>query len=189
MSQTDLEHKSLPTKQQVQNKFFFRLPSAYISFFQSMADDYYQRGKIKAPSISLLAKTCLITAGNAWNRMMIQIMNKDFERRLQTVEQERQEHQRQQQQQPQNYQQRQEFVHTSGDLMPQSVATKRPLTFVAEETKRRLQQQAGNVVNGGGFTPRLDTKSMTWRRAPQQHQSKPQAEDQFYYDEDYGISQ
>jgi len=95
MSQPNLGNKSLPTKQQqVQNKFFFRLPSTYISFFQAMAKDYYERGKIPSPSIALLAKTCLITAGNAWNRMMIQLINKDFERtRLQQIEQEKREQQ------------------------------------------------------------------------------------------------
>ena len=63
------------------NRIFLRLPGSYIPFFQAMAQDYYQRGKIKAPSISLLAKTCLLTAGNAWNRMMIQIMNKEWEKK------------------------------------------------------------------------------------------------------------
>jgi hypothetical protein len=48
-------------ERQADNKFFFRLKSSYRSFFQTMAEDYYQRGKIKAPSISLLAKTCLLT--------------------------------------------------------------------------------------------------------------------------------
>ncbi|MDQ6667307.1 MAG: hypothetical protein M3Y53_03655, partial [Thermoproteota archaeon] len=49
-------------QRQVDNKIFFRLPSSYLSFFQSMAEDYHRRGKIKAPTIGLLAKTCLITA-------------------------------------------------------------------------------------------------------------------------------
>jgi hypothetical protein len=95
MSQPDLGNKSLSTKQQqVQNKFFFRLPSSYISFFQAMGEDYYQRGKITSPSIALLAKTCLITAGNAWNRMVIQLINMEFERtRQQQIEQENREQQ------------------------------------------------------------------------------------------------
>ncbi len=91
-------------KQQGRTNYYIRLPPAYIPFFQAMAEDYYQRSKIEAPSISLLAKTCLITAGNAWNRMQIKLMNQDFEKRRQKVEQERR------QQQPQNYQQRREFV-------------------------------------------------------------------------------
>ncbi|MDQ6666686.1 MAG: hypothetical protein M3Y53_00495 [Thermoproteota archaeon] len=113
------------------NRIYLRLPSSYLSFFQAMAEDYYQRGKIEAPSIGLLAKTCLITAGNAWNRMCIQLMNKEYERKMrQEVEQER----HQQQQQQQNYQQRQGFVHTPEDLTP-SFASKRPPPVV-EETKR-----------------------------------------------------
>jgi hypothetical protein len=84
----DLEN-SLPARQQrVQNKIFFRLHSSYFSFFQAMAEDYYKKGKIKAPTIGLLAKKCLMTAGGAWNRMTIQLMTQDFERR-QRVEQER----------------------------------------------------------------------------------------------------
>ena len=70
------------------NRIFLRLPSSYIPFFQAMAQDYYQRGKIKTPTIGLLAKTSLITAGNAWNRMMHQLMTRDFERRRQ-LEQDR----------------------------------------------------------------------------------------------------
>jgi hypothetical protein len=76
------------------NRIFLRLPGSYIPFFQAMAKDYYDRGKIPSPSIALLAKTCLITAGNAWNRMMIQLINKDFERtRQQQIEQEKREQQ------------------------------------------------------------------------------------------------
>jgi RsiW-degrading membrane proteinase PrsW (M82 family) len=72
-------HPEVRQKVNNSNRIFLRMPSSYIPFFQAMAEDYYQRGKIKAPSISLLAKTCLITAGNAWNRMMIQLINKEFE--------------------------------------------------------------------------------------------------------------
>ena len=100
-------------QRQVENKIFFRLPPSSIPFFQSMAEDYYQRGKIKAPTIGLLAKKCLMTAGDAWNRMTLQLMTQDFERRRQKVEQERQW-----QQQLQNYEQRREFGQSSGDLMP-----------------------------------------------------------------------
>jgi|GEM_PF-908366 hypothetical protein len=116
------------------NRIFLRLPSSYVPFFQAMAQDYYQREKIESPSIGLLAKTCLITAGNAWNRMQIQLMNKESQRKTQ-------------QQQQQNYQQGGQFVHTSGDPTPQSVASKRPPPFVVEETKRRLQQEVENQVN------------------------------------------
>jgi len=56
-----------------------------------MAEDYYQRGKIVQPSIGLLAKTCLITAGNAWNRMMQQLMTQEFERKLRRVKQDYQQ--------------------------------------------------------------------------------------------------
>jgi hypothetical protein len=100
---TDLGNSSLPParRQRVQNKIFFRLSSHHLSFFQAMAQDYYGRGKIKSPTIGLLAKTCLITAGNAWNRMMHQLMTQDFERKLRQLEQERQW-----QQQQQDYQQR-----------------------------------------------------------------------------------
>jgi hypothetical protein len=68
-------------KQQDRTNYYIRLPQSYIQFFHAMADDYYRRGKIKAPSISLLAKTCLITAGNVWNRMQIQLMNQNLEKR------------------------------------------------------------------------------------------------------------
>jgi len=77
-------------KQQGRTNYYFRLSQPYVPFFQAMAEDYYQRGKIESPSIGLLAKTCLITAGNAWNRMQIQLMNKEWERKLHQVEQERQ---------------------------------------------------------------------------------------------------
>jgi uncharacterized protein YhjY with autotransporter beta-barrel domain len=70
------------------NRIFLRLPSAYIPFFQAMAQDYYQREKIESPSIGLLAKTCLITAGNVWNRMCIQLMNKEYERKMRQQQQE-----------------------------------------------------------------------------------------------------
>ncbi len=55
-----------------------------------MAEDYYERGKIKQPTIGLLAKTCLITAGNAWNRMQIQLVNKEYEKKMQQPELQRQ---------------------------------------------------------------------------------------------------
>jgi hypothetical protein len=96
-------------KQQGQTNYYIRLPRAYAPFFQAMAEDYYQRGKIKAPTIGLLAKICLMTAGNAWNRMQIQLMNKEWEQKLHHVEQERQR----QQQHPQNYQQGREFEQSS----------------------------------------------------------------------------
>jgi len=73
------------------NRIYFRLPGSYIPFFQAMAEDYYQRGKIVQPSIGLLAKTCLITAGNAWNRMMQQLMTQEFERKLRRVKQDYQQ--------------------------------------------------------------------------------------------------
>jgi hypothetical protein len=67
------------TKQAVNgsNKFFFRLPYSYVSFFQAMAEAYYREGKIQAPSIGLLAKMCLITAGNAWDRSIFQLGSKE----------------------------------------------------------------------------------------------------------------
>lgn len=68
-------------KQQGRTNYYFRLPQSYEPFFQAMAENYYQRSKIKAPSISLLAKTCLIITGNAWNRMQIQLMNQNLEKR------------------------------------------------------------------------------------------------------------
>jgi hypothetical protein len=86
-------------KQQGRTNYYIRLPLSYVSFYQAMAEDYYQRGKIKAPSISLLAKTCLITGGNAWNRMMHQLMTQEFERKLRRVEQEIQRQQQQDHQQ------------------------------------------------------------------------------------------
>lgn len=92
-------------REEIKTKYYVRLRPAYIPFFQAMAEDYYQRGKIESPTIGLLAKTCLITAGNAWNRVQIKLMTQDFEKRSQKVEQERQERQGQQQQQRQNYQQ------------------------------------------------------------------------------------
>jgi hypothetical protein len=49
-----------------------------------MARDYYQRGKIESATIGLLAKTCLLIAGNAWNRMQVQLMNKENERKVLT---------------------------------------------------------------------------------------------------------
>jgi len=91
--------------------------------------------------------------------MQIQLMNKEYERKLRQVEQGRQ-----QQQHQQNYQQRREFVQTSGDIAPQSVPTERPPPVVLEETKRQLQQEEGNLVNWlttergyPTFTPRIDT--------------------------------
>jgi hypothetical protein len=161
LSPEQVEQKKQPGR----TNYYFRLSQSYVPFFQAMAEDYHRRGKIKAPSISLLAKTCLITAGNAWNRMTLQLMTQDFEKRRQ----EELERQRQQQQ-SQNYQQRREFVHTSGDIVPQMDPSIRPPSFVIEETKRRLQQEAGNLVNRPmteyghpTFTPRLDMSSMTWK--------------------------
>jgi hypothetical protein len=189
----DRESNLPPTLQQqvVKNKIFFRLQYSYRPFFQAMAEDYYQRGKIDSPSIGLLAKACLMTAGNAWNRMMLQLMTQDFEKKWrQKIEQER----HRQQKQPQNYQQRREFVQTSGDLGPQSVATKRPPPSEVEETERQLQQEAGNLVSRSmteprypTFNPRLDTSSMSWK--PQQHLSEPRLEDEFHYAEDNRESQ
>jgi hypothetical protein len=95
-------------KQQGRTNYYIRLPLSYVSFFQAMAEDYYQRGKIKAPSISLLAKTCLITAGNAWNRTQIKLMTQDVEKEWRQLEQERR------QQQQQKYQQRPDFLQASG---------------------------------------------------------------------------
>ncbi|MDQ6864983.1 MAG: hypothetical protein M3044_14305 [Thermoproteota archaeon] len=70
MSQPDLGNKSLPTKQQqAQNKFFFRLPSDYISFFQSMADDCYQRGKIKAPMPQATTRSSVMTRPRSFLKM------------------------------------------------------------------------------------------------------------------------
>ena len=87
-----------------------------------------------------------------------------------------------------NYQERREFVHSSGNIAPQSVATNGPPMFVKEETKRQLQQVAGNLVNRPmtghcypAFNPGLDDSSMD-RRRRQQHQSQPQPEDQFSND-------
>jgi hypothetical protein len=90
-------------KQQARTNYYIRLPQSYAPFFQAMAEDYYQRGKIKAPSISLLAKTCLLTAGNAWNRMKVQLMNKEYERKLRQVEQEIQGQRQQDHQQGQDH--------------------------------------------------------------------------------------
>ena len=59
------------------NKVFFRLPYSYVSFFQAMADAYHREGKIQAPSIGLLAKMCMIIAGNAWDRTISQSVNKE----------------------------------------------------------------------------------------------------------------
>ena len=69
-----LEHGT----RQLVNKIFFRLPDSYIPIFQAMAEDFYLRGKIPAPSIGLLAKYCLIMAGNAWNKDF-QLENKENE--------------------------------------------------------------------------------------------------------------
>jgi hypothetical protein len=82
---TDSENRSPINKQQqirgqgVNNKIFVRLPKQSVSFFEEMAQDYYERGIIPAPSIGLLTKACLITAGNAWNRLQFQLMNKEVE--------------------------------------------------------------------------------------------------------------
>lgn len=73
-------------------------------------------------------------------------MNKDYERKVQ-------------QQDQQNYQRIPEFTQASGDLAPQSIASKRPPP-VAEKTKRQLQQGAYNLVN----TPLYPTFT---RRFPQ----------------------
>jgi hypothetical protein len=77
------------TKQPVNNsdKIFLRLPRLYIPFYQAMAEDYYQRGRISQPSIGLFAKKCLLMAGNSWDRMIIQLRNLDYER--EEIEQER----------------------------------------------------------------------------------------------------
>ena len=103
-------------KQQGRTNYYLRLPLSYVPFFQAMARDYYQRGKIKSPTIGLLAKTCLITAGNSWNRMQVQQMNKGYEKKSRQVELERQRHQQQQQ----DHQERGEFVQSSGDIASQS---------------------------------------------------------------------
>ena len=71
------------------NKIFVRLPRLYMPFYQAMAEDYYQTGRISQPSIGLLTKKCLIMAGNSWKRMMIQLENVDYERK--ELEQERQQ--------------------------------------------------------------------------------------------------
>jgi len=82
---TDPENRSPINKQQrirrqgVNNKIFVRLPKRSVSFFEEMAQDYYERGMIPAPSIGLLTKACLITAGNAWNKFQFQLMNKEVE--------------------------------------------------------------------------------------------------------------
>lgn len=164
-------------KQQGRTNYYLRLPLSYVPFFQAMARDYYQRGEIKSPTIGLLAKTCLITAGNAWNRMQVQQMNKGYEKKSRQVELERQRHQQQQQ----DHQERGEFVQSSGDIASQSVPAERPLPFLAEETKRQLQQQTGNLVTRSmtepgnpTFSPRLDTSSTTWKL---QH---AQPADEFY---------
>ena len=153
------------------NRIFFRIAGSYTTFFQAMAEDYYQRGKIESPTIGLLAKTCLIIAGNAWNRMQAQLMNEKYKRKVQ-----------QQQQDPQNYQRSPEFIRASGDA-PQSVASKRPPP-VAEKTKRQLQQGADNLLNTPvtewgypTFTRRLDSSNMAPKRT-QQHRSQAQSEDQ-----------
>src|SRR6266571_8939982 len=62
------------------DKIFVRVPRLDIPFYQAMAQDYYQRGKISQPSIGLLTKKCLIMAGNSWNKMMIQLAILDYER-------------------------------------------------------------------------------------------------------------
>ncbi|MDQ6666847.1 MAG: hypothetical protein M3Y53_01320 [Thermoproteota archaeon] len=146
-----------------------------------MAEDYYERGKIKQPTIGLLAKTCLITAGNAWNRMQIQLVNKEYQRKMQEQEQD-----------PHNYQQRPGFVQ-SDNLAP---TNRRPPPLVVEKTKRQLQQEATNQVNTSvtewGYptiTPRFDTVRMDGNKRQQQqppHQSQPRPKNQSYYDEDYG---
>jgi hypothetical protein len=68
-------------REEIKTKYYVRLRPAYIPFFQAMAEDYYQRSKIKSPTIGLLAKTCLITAGYAWNRMQVQLMNQNLDKR------------------------------------------------------------------------------------------------------------
>jgi hypothetical protein len=90
-------------KQQGRTNYYIRLPQTYVPFFQAMAEDYHQRGKIESPSIGLLAKTCLITAGNAWNRMMQHLRTQEFERKLRRVEQEIQRQQQQDHQQGQDH--------------------------------------------------------------------------------------
>jgi cytoskeletal protein RodZ len=169
-------------KQQGRTNYYFRLPQSYIPFFQAMAEDYYQRGKIKAPSISLLAKTCLITACNAWNRMQAQLRNKEYERKMQ----------QEQEQQQQNYQRRQP-VQTS-DIAPQSVPSIRRPPPVTDETKTQPQQDATNLLNRSmterrhpTFAPTVDTSSNAHKRM-QQYPSQTQSEDRYYYDEDYRAS-
>lgn len=173
MTEPDIGHNELPTKQKrLKNKFFFRLPPQHISFYEAMAQDYYQRGRIPRPRVSLLAKKCLMNAGNSWNRMQLQVMNQEYERKIQ------QELERQRQQ---NYQQqRREFVQTSDNLAPHSVPNIRPPLFV-EEMNRRLQRGTGNPANipmtksgHPTFTPWLDTSCMNWKPHQRQHQHQQQ---------------
>jgi hypothetical protein len=184
MTEPDIGHNELPTKQKwLKNKFFFRLPPQHISFYEAMAQDYYQRGIIPRPKVSLLAKKCLMNAGNSWNRTQLQIMKQESERRIE---------QELKQQREQKYRQRLGFVQTSNNLPPQSVPNIGP-SFV-EETNRRLQVETGNPIDipmtksrHSTFTPSLDTSCMNWK--PQQHQpqSQPKPKPQFYYDEDYTL--
>jgi hypothetical protein len=117
--------------------------------------------------------------------MMIQIMNKEWERK-------QAQQQRIQEQPQQNYQQRREFVQSSEDLMPQSVPNVRPPPFVVGEILREPQQDVGNLVNGSikergdpTFTQGLDSSSMT-RKRPRQYQLESQPVDESYYDEGSG---
>lgn len=85
-------------------------------------------GKIPSPSISLLARKCLMNAGEAWNRMLLQLMNQKYERKIENE---------QEQQNQQNYQQRREFVQPPHNPRPQSIPTIRP-PFVVEEDEQAL---------------------------------------------------
>jgi hypothetical protein len=182
-SSTPLSPEQVEQKRQHgRTNYYLRLPLSYVPFFQAMAEDYFQRGKIESPTIGLLAKTCLITAGNAWNRMQIQLMNKEYERKVQ------------QQHQQQDYQQRPE-TQASDNLVPESIAIKRSPPFVVEKTKRQLQKEAWDQVNTlttdlgyPTFAARFDTSNMDGNKQ-QQRRLQPRYEDQFYYDEDYGVSQ
>lgn len=159
-------------REQIKTKYYIRLRPAYFAFFQAMARDYYERGKIKEPSIGLLAKTCLITAGNAWNRMQAQLKNNNYQRKM-LQQQEQQQQQKQQQQQEQNYQRH--LVQTSGQKVPQSLPSIKPPSVVIKEW--------GYPTSA----PRLDTSNLAAKRS-QHHQSQPQTEEQYYYDGDYGAS-
>jgi hypothetical protein len=115
-------------------------------------------------------------------------LNKEYQRKLQQKQERRH-------QQHQNYQRRPEFIQAPGDLPPQSVPSIKPPSLVIKETKRQPQQEEGNLVNRSliqwGYPTsalRLDISNLAVRRS-QYHQSQPQTEEQYFYDEVYGASQ